>query len=57
MIQLEAATKDPVCGTTVDRATALRAERNGEVLYFCSSDCREAFLSTPMAETISARCA
>jgi len=57
MIQVEAATKDPVCGTTVDRATALRAERNGEVLYFCSSDCREAFLSTPMAETISARCA
>ena len=39
--------KDPVCGMTVDPATALHAERDGETFNFCSEHCREKFLSTP----------
>jgi Cu+-exporting ATPase len=38
-------TKDPICGMTVDEATALHAERDGETFYFCSDHCREKFLS------------
>ena len=40
-------TKDPICGMTVDEATALHAERDGKTLYFCSDHCRQKFLSTP----------
>ena len=40
-------TKDSICGMTVDEATALHAERNGETFYFCSDHCRQKFLSTP----------
>jgi YHS domain-containing protein len=40
-------TKDPICGMTVDEATALPAERDGKTFYFCSDHCREKFLSTP----------
>ncbi len=38
-------TKDPICGMTVDEATALHAERDGQTLYFCSDHCRKKFLS------------
>ena len=34
---------DPVCGMTVDKATALIAERGGRTHYFCSEPCRHAF--------------
>ena len=34
---------DPVCGMTVDRNTALTAERHGRTYYFCSEHCRDAF--------------
>jgi len=37
---------DPICGMTVDTATALHAERDGKTSYFCSEHCREKFLST-----------
>jgi YHS domain-containing protein len=40
-------TTDPICGMTVDTATALHAERDGKTFYFCSDHCREKFLSTP----------
>ena len=40
-------TKDPICGMTVDKATALQAERDGKTFYFCSDHCRQTFLSTP----------
>jgi Cu+-exporting ATPase len=40
-------TKDPLCGMTVDEATALHAERDGKTFYFCSDQCRQKFLSTP----------
>ena len=37
--------KDPICGMTVDEATALKAERDGQTFYFCSEHCREKFLA------------
>ena len=40
-------TKDPICGMTVDEATALHVERDGKTFYFCSDHCRQKFLSTP----------
>ena len=36
-------TKDPICGMTVNEATALRAERDGQTRYFCSEHCRQKF--------------
>ncbi|CAN5751841.1 hypothetical protein BH09VER1_BH09VER1_12230 [soil metagenome] len=39
--------KDPICGMTVDTATALHAERDGKTSYFCGEHCREKFLSAP----------
>jgi len=44
-------TKDPICGMTVDEATALRAESHGETFYFCSDHCRQKFLFTPASAT------
>jgi len=38
---------DPICSMTVDEASALRAERDGQTFYFCSDHCRQRFLSTP----------
>jgi len=35
--------KDPVCGTHVDVELAVRESTNGETLYFCSQDCRQAY--------------
>ena len=40
-------TKDPVCGMTVNEATAIHAERDGKTYYFCSDGCRQKFLSKP----------
>jgi Cu+-exporting ATPase len=39
---------DPICGMTVDLASALRAERDGHAFYFCSEHCRKKFLSAPV---------
>jgi Cu+-exporting ATPase len=47
MKETKTETKDPICGMTVDEATALHAERNGETFYFCSDHCRSKFLSAP----------
>ncbi len=38
--------KDHVCGMTVERATAVHAERNGKRFSFCGEHCRGKFLST-----------
>ena len=38
-------TKDPICGMSVDAATALHAERDGKTFYFCCDRCRQKFLS------------
>lgn len=47
----QSATKDPVCGMTVDEATALHTERGGTTFYFCSDHCRTKFLATPAGAT------
>ncbi|MBS0252900.1 MAG: heavy metal translocating P-type ATPase [Proteobacteria bacterium] len=40
--------KDPVCGMSVDPATAKhRAEHEGKSYYFCSAGCRTKFLADP----------
>ncbi len=36
---------DPICGMTVDEATALSADRDAEAFYFCGEHCRKKFLS------------
>lgn len=46
-------TKDPICGMTVDQATALSAAHEGKMTYFCSEHCRQKFLSMP-PEKVSA---
>lgn len=43
----KSATKDPICGMTVDTTTALHAERDGKTSYFCSDHCRTTFLTAP----------
>ncbi len=35
---------DPVCGMTVDEATARSGNRDGKTFYFCSEHCRQKFL-------------
>ena len=47
MNESKSVTKDPICGMTVDQATALRVEHNGKTFYFCSDACRQKFLSMP----------
>jgi Cu+-exporting ATPase len=40
--------KDPVCGMTVDPATAKhRADHSGTTYYFCSAGCRAKFVADP----------
>ncbi len=38
---------DPVCGMTVETATAKSSARSGHVYYFCSQTCREKFEASP----------
>ncbi|MDZ4878053.1 MAG: hypothetical protein CLLPBCKN_007488 [Chroococcidiopsis cubana SAG 39.79] len=37
--------QDPICGMTVEKATALKSERDGETYYFCSPHCQRTFES------------
>lgn len=45
MKESKAVAKDPICGMSVDEATALHANRDGKTFYFCSDQCRQKFLS------------
>jgi YHS domain-containing protein len=38
---------DPVCGMTVETATAKSSAHKGHVYYFCSQTCREKFETAP----------
>lgn len=38
---------DPVCGMKVDRAKAIRLQRGGRTVYFCTERCREEFEAHP----------
>jgi Cu+-exporting ATPase len=55
MREATSATKDPICGMTVDEATALHAERDGKTVCFCGDRCRWKFLSTPAGAKADAR--
>lgn len=35
--------RDPVCGTYVSTAVSITKKVNGEVLYFCSNECRDRY--------------
>ena len=48
---------DPICGMTVNEATALSAGRDGETFYFCSEHCRKKFLAqAPAKESSGGSC-
>ncbi len=49
MTETQSVTEDPVCGMTVDEATAIHADRDGKTWYFCSDHCRQKFVSTSPA--------
>jgi YHS domain-containing protein len=38
--------KDPVCGTYVSTVASLSEKVKGEMVYFCSSECRDKFART-----------
>ena len=40
---------DPVCGMTVDPATALSTTHDGREFFFCSEHCRDTFTADPLA--------
>lgn len=39
--------KVPICGMTVEEATAIQGERDGKTYYFRSIRCQQLFLSAP----------
>ncbi len=43
---------DPVCGMTVDPATALSGERDGNTYYFCCQHCHDVFLKAPASNEL-----
>src|SRR4026207_1527878 len=49
--------KDPTCGMTVNEATAISAEHDGQKFYFCSEHCRQKFspsaAQTPLAHRVA----
>jgi YHS domain-containing protein len=36
--------KDPVCGTYISTSLAITRKVKGEVVYFCSNECRDKFV-------------
>jgi len=42
--------KDPICNMDVDERTALAAECDNTIFYFCSEGCRERFLTETVCE-------
>jgi len=47
---------DPICGMKVDEASELRAQRDGQTFYFCSSSCRKKFLTQGSAAKAEGDC-
>jgi Cu+-exporting ATPase len=43
----KAAIKDPVCGMSVDPATASKFEYKGTTYHFCCKDCLDKFKANP----------
>jgi uncharacterized protein len=46
-LTLRRGARDPVCGMTVDRHTALTSEFRGQTFYFCGPSCRDRFEADP----------
>jgi YHS domain-containing protein len=46
--------KDPVCGMHMAEELALPLEANGEVLHFCSAECRSKYESSMVRRAASA---
>jgi YHS domain-containing protein len=46
-------TNDPICGMTVNKASAPHAERDGKTFYFCSDQSRKKFLATVISRRAS----
>jgi YHS domain-containing protein len=38
--------KDPVCGTYIAAATSLKEKVGGQILYFCSTECRDKYVAS-----------
>lgn len=38
--------KDPACGTYISAATSLKEKVGGEILHFCSKECRDKYVSS-----------
>ena len=38
--------RDPVCGTYIPADNSVRKSVNGEVLYFCSPECRDKYVAS-----------
>jgi P-type Cu+ transporter len=47
---------DPICGMTVDEASPIRAERDGQTFYFCGEGCRRKFMAQKPPEAASGNC-
>ncbi len=38
--------KDPACGTYISAATSIREKVGGEIVYFCSKQCRDKYVAS-----------
>ncbi len=45
-IRSEEMVQDPVCGTYVDKSSAITVRRGNDVYYFCSYDCRKKYIES-----------
>ncbi|MBO6002372.1 MAG: transcriptional regulator [Desulfovibrio sp.] len=45
-IQSDEMVKDPVCGTYVDKSSAISVRSGDQVLYFCSYECRQKYIES-----------
>lgn len=54
--RVPAEARDPVCGMALGpRTTAIQVEHRGKLYWFCSRECRDAFLLNPSRYTEPAR--
>jgi YHS domain-containing protein len=54
-LTLRRGVRDPMCGMTVDRATALSAEVGGRRYFFCGPGCRARFTASEAPDPEAAR--
>jgi YHS domain-containing protein len=38
--------KDPVCGTYISTASSIKEKVGGEIVHFCSQECRDKYVAT-----------